>query len=85
MRVRDLDPKKFEEFLKANRKTVFGILEKSCPLARWLNEEVTIEDLDSFPPWANRFHGAWEDRYQWADVPPGIGRDALKILRRSLV
>lgn len=85
MRMRKLDPKAFRQFLEGNRKIVFGIRERDCPLSRWLEEEIVLEDLNVFPPWANRFHGAWEERYQWTDVPPGKGSDALAMLARQII
>jgi hypothetical protein len=85
MKTRKLSAEDFNAFLQKNRKTRFGIRENDCPLARWLGEEITIEDLDAFPPWANRFQGTWEERYQWAEAPLGRGSDALKILRRNIV
>jgi hypothetical protein len=85
VRQRAIDPEAFKSFLRSNRRTFFGCREFNCPLSKWLEEEITLEDLDDFPAWANRFSTAWQERLHGTERDVGLGCDAFKVLREVLV
>lgn len=74
----------FKRWLKNRTTYTFGCGSEDCPLHDWLDNEMTLSELDALPGWCSRFVGRWDALHDDQNYTRKNGSFALEVLDHVL-